>query len=224
MMKRGLFRAVGLLALSFGIANAAPASLVDGVGGASITKYNVTITKLESYNSEKGMYVTLSETPTTVNIASATAGSDIAAMVANATIPYGTYTQTRVTIANTFTINACIDGARCTSGSRFTLGTAFQNALLALANTASASRADTAITIDFSDASLSGVLAGANAVATSGGVQVVYSHPTPLVVNQDTTSFSVGVDFDLGGGVFKYDNPGGQDVIYVNFPTVNITF
>lgn len=227
MMKKVFFKILSVAVLFSASLEAIPSDpeLVDGAAvGRSITKYNVTINKLEVFNSETGTYVTLSDTPTAVNIASGTAGADIAAMVANATIPYGTYTKTRATIANTFTINACYSATQCTGGTRPTIGDTFVNNAMAVATTAAAGRADTAVTIDFTNTTYvsAAILSANGATALTDGVQIIYDHPTPLIVNQNTTAFNVDVKFNLGGGVFRYNV--ATTSIYVDFPTVTISF
>ncbi|MDP2278386.1 MAG: hypothetical protein Q8K51_09210, partial [Nitrospirota bacterium] len=56
--------------------------------------YNVTVNKIEVYNSTTGQWVTVTSTATTFNIASATAANAaVGNMISGVTLPNGTYTR-----------------------------------------------------------------------------------------------------------------------------------
>jgi len=70
--------------------------------------YNVTVNKVEVYNSTTGQWVTVTSTATTFNIASATAANAaVGNMISGVTLPNGTYTRLKWEVSSTFGIKAC---------------------------------------------------------------------------------------------------------------------
>jgi hypothetical protein len=97
MRKTRHFGLTVLLTLFVGLSSAFAAT-----GPASV--YKVTITKFELYNGTSWITV-FSGSSTTIDIASASAGSAAGNFLSGLNVPDGSYTQVRVTPADTFTIS-----------------------------------------------------------------------------------------------------------------------
>lgn len=78
----------------------------NGDTGAA-TVYKVTIEKFEMYNGTSWVTVSSGDS-TTIDIASVNAGSVAGTFFAGLTVPDGSYTQVRVTIANSFTVSGSV--------------------------------------------------------------------------------------------------------------------
>lgn len=110
--------------------------------------YNATVKKVEVYNSTTGQWVTVTSTPTTFNIASATAANTVVGnMVSGVTLPNGTYTRLKWEVSSTFGIKACetVSGV-CTNGTQQALST---NTFSAVAALTYATASTTTTIVDF---------------------------------------------------------------------------
>ncbi len=182
------------------------------VASSLVTRYDITIKQLEIYNSTTASWVVLSDTITTVDIASTTAGSDIASMVSgDISISYGTYTKARVKIGNTFTIAACGSaGDDCTDGTTFVSGT---HTIATAVDANAVATAGTNI-IDFTTSLPAG--------ATLSGTDALfeYDFSAPFTLNASTKSSpSINIQFDLNNVVQFVD---GTNSIFVQDPTVTV--
>ena len=189
-------------------------SFAGDVASGNVTKYEVTINKMEIYNSTTATWVVMSDTPATVNIASGSAGADVASMISPDTkIPYGTYTQGRVTISDIFTINACDGGGNCTNGvatdHALTPGTTEGGTGAVLA-----AGVDTTVEVDF-PAVLIAIGSPAGITGTATSCVMVTTFASPLVVDDTLDSMNVNIQFNLNnvlsanaGALFTVDFPG----------------
>jgi len=210
---RNIVLVIIFIFLFFGISSAVEV----GINYDARMVYNVTVKKVEVYNSTTGQWVTVTDTPTTFNIASATsANTAVGNMVSGVTVPNGTYTKVRVTVSNQFGIKACDNsGSNCTDGTQ-TIATH----TLATANAGSYATASTVTTvIDFS--SVPGI-------STCPAIPLCYSG-SDLVVTDDI-SFTVGagsapktisVSFDVDG-VLKYEAGPPTEYISPGTPGVDV--
>jgi hypothetical protein len=104
----------------------------------------------------------------------------------------------------------CTDG-NTASGGGHTVPVALDSNATATAATA---------TIDFSQAGMASDLAANDATAISGGVEMIYTLPTPLIVNASTSSMSANIDFDVDN-IFTFDDT--NNTMSPGFPGVTIT-
>jgi hypothetical protein len=169
------------------------------IAHGNVSQYSITINQIEIYNSTTGEWITIASTPTTVDIARADAGAAIGAMTnSDVTLTFGSYTQVRATVSDTFTIAACSDlgGSRCTTATN---------------------QGDTALVAD-SDTAVAGV------VVVNGGVDIL-TDPViltpPFEMSATTTSMSSTVSFNLDN-VFTYSADSGG-YIYPGEPITTIT-
>jgi hypothetical protein len=173
-------------------------SFAGNIAHANVTQYSMTINKIEIYNSTTAKWITIASTPKTVNIASASAGAAIGSMTnSDVTLTFGTYTKTRATVSDTFTIKACSDlgGSRCTTATN-------QGATALVANSATAV---------------------AGSVTVNGGVaiQKEVDLSTPFEMSAATTTMSSTVSFNLDN-IFTYESDSGG-YIYPGEPVVTVT-
>lgn len=188
-------------------------SFAGDVASGNVAKYEVTINKMEIFNSTTATWVVMSDTPATIDIASGSAGADIGSMISPDTkIPYGTYTQGRITISDTFTINACDGGGNCTNGAALDNG-ATPGTTEGGVGAALASGVDTTVEIDF--ITVAGALANPDITGTATSCTIVTNFASSLVVNEQTESMSVNVKFNINnvlssnaGALFTVDFPG----------------
>lgn len=141
-------------------------------GPASV--YKVTIEKFEMYNGTS--WITVSNgASTTIDIASASAGSVAGTFFAGLTVPDGSYTQVRVTNKNEFTISGNVGG-------RYTLSTK---------------------TNDMCDSSGSSAAEAECTVAIPGGMPAPTPDvlPETLTVNQGVPSHKIRVFFDVSTAI-----------------------
>jgi len=189
--------------------------------------YNVTVNKIEVYNSTTLQWVTVTSTATTFNIASATAASAaVGNMISGVTLPNGTYTRLKWEVSSTFGIKACETGAgRCTNGTGAALATHTFSAVGALTyatastttniidfTAAGACPADNLPTIDYTCAATS--LAGDAAI-------------TSFVIGAGSSAKTVNVIFDINNVMKHYTvNHFGvsPEMIQPGEPSVSMTF
>jgi len=205
------------------------------VGKEGVAQYKVTIKKLEMYNSTTSTWIVLSDTASTVDVASVNAGQSIASMVArDAAFTYGTYTKARATIGNNFTIQVCttIPNASCTNNT--INGGGIVNGQLvagghtlatAMTGTTAANATPIDMIIDFSAIALpsGATLSGSDVVAE-------YNLDIAFTVNASSGSPSVSVDFNVDNiftavtiGANADLNGGNDNRIEIDFPTVDIS-
>jgi hypothetical protein len=194
---RNIVLAIILLFLFAGISSAAEV----GIDYDSRMVYNVTVKKVEAYNSTTGQWVTVTDTPTTFNIASATStNAAIGNMASGVTLPNGIYTQGRVTVSNQFGIKACDNsGTKCTDGTQ-PIGTH----TLATTNAGSYAAASTVNTvIDFS--AVPGIPACPATPQCYSGSDLVMTGNVSFTVGAGSAPKTISVSFDVDG-VLKYNN------------------
>lgn len=199
-----------------GVSLAATVDISTGASG-SIDEYSVTINKLEIYNSTTGEWKTLSDTAKTINIASASAGSQVGSMVKNdITLTYGTYTQIKATVGGSFTLSACYNSSKCTTGSTVTDAAASASASSATA---------TSVTVDFSNCGgcMANPPSGETRTAVSGGVEITYTLPTPFVMSGATSSMTSDIKFDIDDKLTYVGSGPGAPYITPAFPKVYLT-
>ena len=173
-------------------------SFAGNIAHANVTQYSMTINKIEIYNSTTAEWITIASTPKTVDIASKSAGTAIGSMTnSDVTLTFGTYTKTRATVSDTFTIKACSDlgGSRCTTATN-------QGATALVADSATAV---------------------AGSVTVNGGVAILkeVNLTVPFEMNAATASMASTVSFDLNN-VFTYIADSGG-YIYPGEPSVTVT-
>ncbi len=205
---RNIVLAIILLFLFAGISNAAEV----GIDYNANMVYNVTVKKVEAYNSTTGQWVTVTDTPATFNIASATStNTAIGNMASGVTLPNGTYTQGRVTVSNQFGIKACDNGGtNCTDGTQSIGGHT-----LATANAGNYAAASTVTTvIDFTVLGIPACPATPQCVS---GSDLVLTGNMSFVISPGSSPQTISVSFDVDG-VLKYEaapeyiSPGQPDV------------
>lgn len=213
---------------------------VGDIGQANVKQYSVNIKKLEMYNSTTSTWIVLSDNAATVDIASGSAGADIASMISgDIPLTFGTYTQVRATIGNTFIVSACTSNA-CTNGSfdytgaitvtdgQYNDGT--HTVAIALTGVNLSAATPITVVVDFTDSAVT-LPSGATASATE--VVVPYTMSSPLILDESSTAPSISVKFDVDnvlkagslppGSNLDADGGGDDGYIIVDFPTVNIT-
>lgn len=161
------------------------AAIAGNISHANVAKYVITLNQLEIYNSTTSEWIVVASTPKSVDISQADAGANIASMVnADVTLPFGTYTQARATVSDTFTIKACSDngGATCTTAT------------------------------NLSDASLKATATTATegSVTVNGGSDLLNTRTltSPFNMTTATTSMLATISFNLDN-VFTYSSTGG---------------
>jgi hypothetical protein len=178
--------------------------------------YNVTVEEVEVYNSTTGQWVTVTDTPSTFNIASATSvNAAIGNMVSNVTLPNGTYTQVRITVSNRFGIKACDNGGTNCTDSTQMIGTNI------LATTNAGSYADASIVttvIDFSLTTVPPCPATPACYSTTG--ELVLTGDISFVIGPGSAPKTMSVSFDVDG-VLKYE--AAVPYITPGMPNVTIT-
>jgi len=181
----------------FGIVNI---SFAGNIAHGDVTQYSMTINKIEIYNSTTAEWITIASTPKTVDIASASAGAAIGSMTnSDVTLTFGTYTKTRATVSDTFTIKACSGngGSTCTTATRVPGNDA---ALVATSATA---------------------IAGSVVVNSGVDLTATITLTAPFEMTAATTGMSSTVSFNLDD-VFTYVDD-DTDYIYPGQPSVAIT-
>ncbi|MDP3259563.1 MAG: hypothetical protein Q8M34_03115 [Thermodesulfovibrionales bacterium] len=188
--------------------------------------YNVTVNKIEVYNSTTGQWVTVTSTATTFNIASATAANAaVGNMISGVTLPNGTYTRLKWEVSSTFGIKACETGAgRCTNGTGAALATHTFSAVGALTY---ATASTTTNIIDFTAAGAcpanTATVTHTCAAASLAGDTAI----TSFVIGAGSSAKTVNVIFDLNNVMKHYTaNHFGvsPEMIQPGEPSVSITF
>ena len=189
--------------------------------------YNVTVNKIEVYNSTTGQWVTVTSTPTTFNIASATAvNAAVGNMVSGVTLPNGTYTRLKWEVSSTFGIKACetVSGV-CTNGTGAALATHTFSAVAALTY---ATASTTTNIIDFTVAGACStdtatVTYTCTAASMAGDVAI-----TSFVIGSGSSAKTANITFDLNNVMKHYSagnfGPGSPEMIQPGEPSVSITF
>ncbi|MCK5111886.1 MAG: DUF4382 domain-containing protein [Arcobacteraceae bacterium] len=226
-MKR-LFKILSLV----GLLNISLFAVIQDVDASWVSEYTVTIKKIEMHNSDTNKWIILANTEKAVNIASASAGADIADMVSgDLTIPYGTYTEVRVTLGNQFFVKACGTATNdCTTGASSVAMAPPGSpvALVAVTTTATtpATAATSTVEVDFTErdnfSDLDTAMTNAKATALADGMRIVYTLTSPFIMGASTTSFSGNIAFDIHN-ILKWEDD-GSDLMWVDFPNVTITF
>lgn len=189
--------------------------------------YNVTVNKVEVYNSTTGQWVTVTSTPTTFNIASATAANAaIGNMISGVTLPNGTYTRLKWEVSSTFGIKACETGTGvCTNGTQQALSTNFFSSVAALTY---ATASTTTNIIDFTAAgacptNTATITYTCAAASLAGDVAI-----TSFVIGAGSSAKTVNVIFDINNVLKHYSaghfGPGTPEVITPGEPSVSATF
>ena len=189
--------------------------------------YNVTVNKIEVYNSTTGQWVTVTSTPTTFNIASATAvNAAVGNMVSGVTLPNGTYTRFKWEVSSTFGIKACETGSGvCTNGTQQAWSTHTFSAVAALTY---ATASTTTNIIDFTAAGAcpanTATVTYTCAAASLAGDTAI----TSFVIGAGSSAKTVNVIFDLNNVMKHYTanhfGGGSAEMIQPGEPSVSITF
>jgi len=225
-MKKVIF----LIALTFLLFAILPFNLAEAgnIPASQVAKYEVTVKKVEIFNSTTNSWFTLTSTPKTFDIASVSAGAAVGDMISGVIPPAGTYTQVRITVGSEFKIKACNStGNQCTSGQLPPGGANTTPHTLAAANAGSmAAASEVTVDIDFSDSGTIGISAcpaTPQCYADGGDTLVVTENFGPFTVGPGSTPKSISISFNLDN-VFDYMNPGGAaHIINPGKPNVNIS-
>lgn len=181
-------------------------------------EYTITIKKIEMFNSTTNLWVTITGSSTSFDIASVNAGATAGNMVSGANLPNGSYTRIRVTVSNQFRIKAFVSisgQGKCTSGT----GVIGTNTFAGVVNCASiASASAVTATIDFSSNPLP---AGNEVVGTD--LRTTSEIPS-FVIGLGSVPKTADISFDLNN-VFKHYtaghfSPGSAEVITPGQPNV----
>lgn len=189
--------------------------------------YNVTVNKVEVYNSTTGQWVTVTSTPTTFNIASATAANAaVGDMISGVVLPNGTYTRLKWEVSSTFGIKACETGSGgCTNGVQQALNS---HAFSAVAAGTYATATTTTNIIDFTaagacPANTATVTYTCTAASLSGNTDIA-----DFVISAGSSAKTVSISFDLNNVLKHYGpnyfSPGSPEVITPGTPSVSVTF
>ena len=214
----------------------------------NISEYWVVLKKLEIYNSTTKKWITVSEGSADVNIADPAFGpnSDIASMAAkDAAITFGTYTKVRATVANTFEAKACVDDGSgivaCTNGddsdtinAHSVTGFAPEVGLFIADTSHKDSDPNNAISteveIDFSKPEVTQYLDPEETPVDNGtALQLEQTLSTPFIVDENTTSPSVSVKFNLNGAIeimannVDYDGDSDDYMLLFGAPQIDIS-
>ena len=178
-------------------------------------KYQVTVRKMELYNSTTGSWVTAGEGDLTFNIASATAGQVVGSYISGKPIPEGVYTQMRVTISRTMSIKSTgsIGGITYYTTANTLNGPVGSTAVLA-SNSLS----------DYAEGALSGPstdspphyhVVGDDFIDTS-------TLPSPITVKKGAAK-KIRIKFDVTGAVtFDSGIAAPKIICYPNAPSVSV--
>ena len=177
------------------------------ISAANVSKMEVTITKIELKKSD-GSYFTMFEGSSIIDIANASASGAIAGTVLEEkALPDGDYTHVKITVSNSFTVNACetLPATNCTTAQIAGAGP--------LAGTTNATVGAVATDV----------------VIIPSATSITQETALAFSVNNGICSLSEGfsVSFDLNN-VFGYTanacNAGATDCIHFNAaPTITIT-
>jgi hypothetical protein len=167
--------------------------------------YNVTIKKIETYNSTTGAWLTLFSGSKTFNIASASAGATVGNIISGFTPTDGVYTKIRVTVGNQFGIKAChtysVNGTTyCTNGTTVKVQNGSETHYFSAVSVGTYSTATTTtVTIDF----LHQTTLPAGQVGLADGLQMTGDLPSPITVTAGSADKTIDIAFDLNE-VFSY--------------------
>ncbi len=189
--------------------------------------YNQTVNRVEMYNGTTGAWVTVTSTPVTFNIASATAaGAAVGDMVSGVVLPNGTYTRLKWEVSSTFGIKACeeVSGV-CTNGTQVDLDTHKFSAVAALTY---ATASTTTTVIDFTatgacPADTATVDYTCTATSLAGDTDIA-----DFVISAGSSAKTANVIFDVNNVMKHYTansfGPGSAEMIQPGEPSVSVTF
>ncbi|MDI6744681.1 MAG: hypothetical protein QMD07_04815 [Thermodesulfovibrionales bacterium] len=190
--------------------------------------YNVTVNKVEVYNSTTGQWVSVTSTPTTFNIASAAAANTVVGnMISGVTLPNGTYTRLKWEVSNTFGIKACETGTGvCTNGTQQAHLTHNFSAVAALTYTTAST---TTTSFDFTAADACPVntttITHTCAAASLTGDEVITSF---VIGSGSSANITANITFDVNNVMKHYSanhfGPGSAEMIWPGEPSVSVTF
>ncbi|MFA4829615.1 MAG: hypothetical protein WC855_09505 [Thermodesulfovibrionales bacterium] len=189
--------------------------------------YNVTVNKIEVYNSTTGQWVTVTSTATTFNIASATAANAaVGDMISGVTLPNGTYTRLKWEVSSTFGIKACETGSGvCTNGTGAALATHTFSAVGALTY---ATASTTTNIIDFTAAGACPANTATKTYTCTAASLAGDAAITSFVIGAGSSAKTVNVIFDLNNVMKHYTanhfGPGTPAMIQPGEPSVSVTF
>lgn len=189
--------------------------------------YNVTVNKVEVYNSTTGQWVTVTSTATTFNIASATAANAaVGNMISGVTLPNGTYTRLKWEVSSTFGIKACetVSGV-CTNGTQQTLSTHTFSAVAALIY---ATASTTTTIIDFTAAGSCPVNTATVTYTCAAASLAGDAAITSLVVGAGSSAKTANIIIDVNNVMKHYSaghfGPGTPAIITPGNPSISLTF
>jgi hypothetical protein len=197
MLRRIIILSISLMTGLFAYGN---------ISSSNISKMEVNITKIELKKAD-GSYYTMFEGSSVIDIASVSVDAVAGAVLEEKVVPDGTYTDVKVTVSNSFTVNACetLPSTNCTTAQVAGAGV--------LAGTINATVSGTA----------------ADVVIIPSGSSITSESSLSFTVENGICSLSNGfsVSFELDN-VFGYTangcNSGATDCIHFNAaPTINIT-
>lgn len=170
---------------------------------STTNKYQVFVTKLQLYNSDTGLWVTVYEgTSGTLDIASVSSGQAAGNFMSGVTVPDGTYTKAKSWVSPTFIIRGSVDSTYYTTAATSTTGTGGRTA--SVASLTAGDIADCTVTVLSDD-----VEPDTNGVTFSNG---------SLKVTGGIPDHKVRVSFDLSNALTQ---TGGK--IYPGAPVVTIS-
>jgi hypothetical protein len=188
-------------------------SAFSATGTGTPETYQVTIKKVELYNSTTGSWVTAGEGALTFNIASASAGQAVGSYVSGKSIPEGVYTQIRVTVSRTMSIKSTgsVGGTTYYTTSSSISGPSGSTAVLA--STLSSNYALGTLTAPNTDSPPAYHVVGDDFTTTST--------LSPSITVKKGMTKKVRVKFDVTGAV-TFDNAAAAPnvICYPNAPTV----
>jgi hypothetical protein len=205
-----------------------------------VKQYIVNFKKIELYNSTSNKWIQVSKPgQSPIDIAGVNPNQSIGAMMAaNAALTFGTYTKSRATIGNTFTIqacnstnNACTDNTKTgnAGGVSWNNGaisiTGGHTAAIAWSTIAAAAASPVATTINFSNVTLP-----TGASLNGSDVMIEHTLTAPFIINKSSKSPNINVTFDVNN-VLKSTtlsanldgNGNNEDWILLDFPIVHIS-
>jgi hypothetical protein len=189
--------------------------------------YNVTVNKVEVYNSTTGQWVTVTSSPTTFNIASATAANAVVGnMIAGATLPNGTYTRLKWEVSSTFGIKACETGSGvCTNGTQQALST---HTFAAVAAGTYATASTTTTIVDFSASGScpanTATVTYTCTAASLGGDAAITSFVIGAGSSAKTANISIDVNNVLKHYTANHFGVGTPEIITPGEPSISVTF
>lgn len=170
-----------------------------------LTQFEMTIEKIELFESLSGEWKTLSETSVTVDFTDATAANSVAgAMTGASKLPNGIYTESKVTTGSTIKIKACNQaGNICTNGSLSTKNESAFYGMMPILNGSTATTTTIAIP------------SGDEELITS--IDDTNGNTVPCTITDNTQSINLGFYFSLKPIAEGYNETSSSENVLVMF-------